>query len=128
MVGVPDDILGEKIIAIVSFRELEQNSGISSNEEKNENNFIFLEKNNKFQNLKGLRSFLSGTLSPYKMPQELFIVENIPRNHLGKVSDDYNFIFYFILFYCSVLIDLIQFDFLSFILISIANFVYVFFF
>ena len=102
MVGVPDDILGEKIIAIVSFRELEPNSGISSNEKKNENNFIFLEKNNKFQNLKGLRSFLSGTLSPYKMPQELFIVENIPRNHLGKVSDKK---IYFILFYCSVLIN-----------------------
>ena len=113
MVGVPDDILGEKIIAIVSFRELEPNSGILSdkkNEKKNENNFIFLEKNNKFQNLKGLRSFLSGTLSPYKMPQELFIVENIPRNHLGKVSDN-NFTFFVV--NCLVLIDLIQFNFFS---------------
>ena len=53
-------------------------------QEKNEI-FSVMEKNNKFQSLKTLRNFLSDKIAFYKTPQDLFIVESIPRNHLGKV-------------------------------------------
>ena len=36
-----------------------------------------------------VRSFLKDRIAQYKQPQELFIVENIPRNHLGKVRHDF---------------------------------------
>ena len=51
--------------------------------------FIPIEKNNIFQAMTCVRSFLKDRIAQYKQPQELFIVENIPRNHLGKVSYDY---------------------------------------
>ena len=33
----------------------------------------------------GLRNFLHDRLAQYKQPSQLFIVEEIPRNSLGKV-------------------------------------------
>ena len=80
--------MGEKIIAIVTFRDLHTDSCKFSTtpmiQEKNEI-FSVMEKNNKFQSLKTLRNFLSDKIAFYKTPQDLFIVESIPRNHLGKV-------------------------------------------
>ena len=88
VLGIQDEILGEKIIAIIKFRDLGTNvctfhSEIPSNE--NKNNLPKMEINNKFQCLKLLRSFLSDKIAFYKQPQDILIVDNIPKNHLGKV-------------------------------------------
>lgn len=46
--------------------------------------FVLVE-NNSFASMTGLRNFLHDRISQYKQPSQLFIVEEIPRNHLGKV-------------------------------------------
>ena len=91
VLGIQDEILGEKIIAIIKFRDLGTNvctfhSEIPSNE--NKNNLPKMEINNKFQCLKLLRSFLSDKIAFYKQPQDILIVDNIPKNHLGKVRNE----------------------------------------
>ena len=62
MIGVPDDYRGETAKAIVSLRHGEQ------------------------LDLKQLKDFLTGRLSPMEIPTILSIVDEIPRNENMKIS------------------------------------------
>jgi acyl-CoA synthetase (AMP-forming)/AMP-acid ligase II len=64
VIAVPNPVLGESVCACVVSRD-----GASLT-------------------LDGLRSRLAGELAPYKLPEELRLVEHIPRTALGKVSLD----------------------------------------
>ena len=108
VLGIQNEILGEKIIAIIKFRDLATNVCTFHSEipgTENKNILPKMEINNKFQCLKLLRSFLSDKIAFYKQPQDIFIVDNIPRNHLGKVRNEIfmTFMFYSI-FYRSILL------------------------
>eukprot|EP00127_Corallochytrium_limacisporum_P002255 Clim_evm43s109 gene=Clim_evmTU43s109 len=62
VVGVPDEALGERIIALL----VQSKVKTSSNDE--------------------IRKELSKELAPYKIPRELLVVESLPRNAMGKIN------------------------------------------
>ena len=62
VVGVPDDDWGERVCAAVVARP-------SISVEPDE-----------------LRSFAKDTLAPYKVPKEVLLVPELPRNAMGKVT------------------------------------------
>ena len=75
MVGVPNVELGEVIIAIVALRPVAE-EGAQSME-----TIITAEDLHK-----SMEKHLSDKLARYKTPRKYFLVESIPRNHLGKVN------------------------------------------
>lgn len=111
MVGVKDDILGEKVVAVVALRDLDfadknnqetacatvipkrimdlhngnnrNNSSSSSNSGVQGNE----DKNREICKavLEVIKAFLADKLALYKQPREVIVVPSIPRNHLGKV-------------------------------------------
>lgn len=68
-------MVGEKIIAVLTLRKVEVKPEFHL--DKNASPAVNKEK---------LRTFLKDRLAPYKHPKEIIIVEEIPRNALGKVS------------------------------------------
>ena len=64
VLGVPDDMLGEKVIAILMLRDKKQWADPHVD----------------------LRDYLYDKLAKYKQPREVRIVDTIPRNHMGKVN------------------------------------------
>jgi acyl-coenzyme A synthetase/AMP-(fatty) acid ligase len=108
VIGLPDDIFGEKVAAIIVLRPLSpprqphqkdaddslkqapqaQGQVIATDHNTSDVSppLAHFEKNNKFQATKTLRDFLESRLAPYKQPREVFVVEHMPRNHLGKVK------------------------------------------
>lgn len=74
VIGIPDDIQGEKLVAVIVLRSTE-NKDPASNE--------FVSKENVFR---VLPAFLKSRIAAYKVPKTILIVDEIPRNHLGKVE------------------------------------------
>ncbi len=75
VVGVPNVELGEIIIAIVALRPAAVEGA------------RLLETINTAEELhKSMEKHLSDKLARYKTPRKYFLVESIPRNHLGKVN------------------------------------------
>eukprot|EP01034_Spumella_vulgaris_P036385 gene36385-44882_t len=70
VLGLPDDILVEKILAVVTVRDTADKSVDASS--------VDLPSS--------LRSFLGDKLAAYKQPRHVVVVKEIPRNHLGKVN------------------------------------------
>ena len=60
--GVPDEVFGQKVIAIIVLKE-----GFKFNKEQ-------------------FMKILSSRLANYKLPRNVFVVASIPRNQLGKVN------------------------------------------
>ena len=63
MVGAPDDDLGQRIVA-----------------------FVVLCAGEGVDQLASLTDFVAERLSPHKRPRDLRIVEQLPRNAMGKVQ------------------------------------------
>ena len=81
MVGKPDEVVGEIIVAVLSLRKPDgsnANLTLEFSSEKTE-----AAKGN---NAKLLKPFLQDKLAHYKQPREVVIVDSIPRNHMGKVN------------------------------------------
>ena len=79
---MPDDILGEKVAAVIVLRTLKEHDFTQTTSSLDT---VAIEKNNKFQASKAVRLFLEKRLAHYKQPKEVFVVDTMPRNHLGKV-------------------------------------------
>ena len=89
--GVDDPIMGEKVVAVIVCR-----NSINHHKEKLDD----IEKE--------LREFLKTRLSLYKQPRIIhFMVEGIPRNHLGKVCHHFIFLFHSFIHIIFVLIKLL---------------------
>lgn len=73
MVGIPDEMLGENVLAIIVLRD-QTASTVSSD--------IDLFQANPS---KTLNHYLDDKLAHYKRPKHVVIVSSIPRNHMGKV-------------------------------------------
>eukprot|EP01035_Chromulina_nebulosa_P024552 gene24552-31972_t len=73
VLGVPDEIKGELVIAIISLRQRVEDIS----------NYPIITNNNA---KKSLNLFLEDKLSYYKRPSRVFIVDELPRNHMGKVN------------------------------------------
>jgi acyl-CoA synthetase (AMP-forming)/AMP-acid ligase II len=95
VVGVPDDILGERVLAVVALRTTSTTSTASSaSGDTSATAVAGVPAGDDLHSLRGdskevlrvLRAFLHDKLAQYKQPREYVIVEAIPRNHLGKVS------------------------------------------
>ena len=67
VVGVSDDVLGEKVVAVLLLR-----SNATSGD--------------KAKYFKDIRDFLGDKLAAYKQPRDIIAVRAIPRNYLGKVN------------------------------------------
>lgn len=84
VVGVPDDILGEKVLAVIALRSnvtsatTDPNTGAAQD-------LVAVKEDSKAL-LHALRGYLQDKLAAYKQPREYVVVDAIPRNHLGKVS------------------------------------------
>jgi malonyl-CoA/methylmalonyl-CoA synthetase len=65
VVGIPDITWGQKVAAIVLLRQQEKNASLS---------------------LEDLRQWSKDRLPAYQVPTVLRVVNNIPRNALGKVN------------------------------------------
>ena len=66
VIGVKDDVVGEKVVAIVVIRPEEKS--------KTESDII-----------DSLKTHLKDKLAVYKHPKDYKFVNELPRNHLGKV-------------------------------------------
>ena len=64
VIGVPDSELGERVAGFIQVRHADPQS----------------------VNLKDIRSYLTEQLADYKIPEQLKIVSEIPRNALGKID------------------------------------------
>ncbi len=99
MLGVPDDILGERVLAVVALRTTSPSGGADISNSSNGSNtttsaatasapvggdLLHLGGDRK-EVLRALRAFLHDKLAQYKQPREYVLVDAIPRNHLGKV-------------------------------------------
>ena len=62
MVGVPDVDWGDRVCAAVVLRAGQVSSG------------------------EALRSFTKERLAPYKVPKDVLLLEDLPRNAMGKVT------------------------------------------
>jgi malonyl-CoA/methylmalonyl-CoA synthetase len=70
VLGLPDDTWGEKVVAIVVLKE--ENKGVSVIDDKTV--------------LNSLREFGAANLAPYKLPTVVKILQEMPRNAMGKVN------------------------------------------
>ena len=71
VVGIPDEIWGQKIAAILKLK-----AGLEVSE-------------------KDLQNWCRGRMANYKIPREMLFVENIPRNAMGKINKKQLIIKYF---------------------------------
>jgi acyl-CoA synthetase (AMP-forming)/AMP-acid ligase II len=113
VVGVPEEVLGEKVVAVIALRTGSQphhedtedhvaNNGakptkLGANKSTKQEDAThqkatgtaetdLLKLMNDKQGLQqALRAFLHDKLAIYKQPREYIVVDAIPRNHLGKV-------------------------------------------
>lgn len=76
MVGKNDPTVGEKIVAVITIRYTEKSQDVFN---------IQVDEESAVSNAKMLKSFLTDKLAYYKHPKEIFVVDFIPRNHMGKV-------------------------------------------
>ena len=97
VVGVPDEILGERVFAVIALRTSSSSSSVNT---ANTSSLGEVDQTlptpsvslvNSQQDpqaiLRILRSFLEDRLAQYKQPREYLIVDAIPRNHMGKVRN-----------------------------------------
>lgn len=68
VVGLPSEQWGQKIAAVVVLRDGQENSG----------------KSGKMWGVMDMRRALKDRLANYKIPQELKVVTEMPRNAMGK--------------------------------------------
>lgn len=83
VVGKPDEVVGEKIVAILSLRPLPGGNSPNANltlEFSTDKTAVAMEGNARL-----LKPFLQDKLAHYKQPKEVMLVDSIPRNHMGKV-------------------------------------------
>jgi acyl-coenzyme A synthetase/AMP-(fatty) acid ligase len=116
VVGVPEDVLGEKVVAVIALRQgslphdgteghaaddtaletkpgankVAKNSNKEDTSEHKETTTAEADLLKLVSDNKGLqqalRAFLHDKLAIYKQPREYIVVDAIPRNHLGKVQ------------------------------------------
>jgi acyl-CoA synthetase (AMP-forming)/AMP-acid ligase II len=112
VVGVPEDVLGEKVVAVIALRTGSQphhedtedhvaNNGarttkVGADKSTKQEDATHLKATAETDLLKlvsdkqglpqVLRAFLHDKLAIYKQPREYIVVDAIPRNHLGKVQ------------------------------------------
>jgi acyl-coenzyme A synthetase/AMP-(fatty) acid ligase len=116
VVGVPEDVLGEKVVAVIALRpgslphdgtqahdadESTKQTKLGANKSpggsKREDASNHKEASTAEADLlklvrdnkglqQALRAFLHDKLAIYKQPREYIVVDAIPRNHLGKVQ------------------------------------------
>mmetsp|Transcript_30928 Transcript_30928/g.44436 ORF Transcript_30928/g.44436 Transcript_30928/m.44436 type:complete len:194 (+) Transcript_30928:345-926(+) len=77
VVGKNDPAAGEKIVAIITLRDEATSQDVFK---------IQMDEEAAISNAKMLKSFLADRLSYYKNPKEVYVVDFIPRNHMGKVN------------------------------------------
>lgn len=77
MVGVPDDTLGEKVLAVIALRTSAPPPANSTSLEALREDSAALRE--------VLKGYLADKLAVYKQPRSYVVVDAIPRNHLGKV-------------------------------------------
>jgi len=71
VIGLPDDTLGEKVVAVIALRAgAEGETSLLCEHTARE----------------ALTKYLQDKLARYKQPRDYFVVEAIPRNHMGKVN------------------------------------------
>jgi malonyl-CoA/methylmalonyl-CoA synthetase len=70
VIGLPDDTLGEKVVAVIALRAGAEGGSLLEHPALRE----------------ALTKYLQDKLARYKQPRDYFVVEAIPRNHMGKVS------------------------------------------
>lgn len=63
VIGVPDDVYGERVIAVAAMKNIHQSGG--------EQQII---------------DFCTDRLARYKVPRQVWLVDSIPRNAMGKVN------------------------------------------
>jgi acyl-CoA synthetase (AMP-forming)/AMP-acid ligase II len=92
VVGRREEVMGEVVVAVVVLRPPLPTSsdtssdGSSSNSGGSDSGSAAIPTNNVFLATQLVREFLSTRLAHYKQPQQVFVVDALPRNHLGKVN------------------------------------------
>lgn len=77
VIGVPDEISGERVVAIIAIRK-------HMTEEEEEGCLLLTQESVSAAAI--MKLFLKDRLAYYKHPKEYIIVDQIPRNHIGKVN------------------------------------------
>lgn len=85
VVGLPSEQWGQKIAAVVVFNNGQANSG----------------RGGKTWGVMDMRRALKDKLANYKIPQELKVVEELPKNAMGKGSVSPTLFFFAALLTCS---------------------------
>lgn len=85
VVGVPDEVLGEKVLAIMVLRPGVKDGVKNDAAVVAAGDLATVQKDPK-QVKQVLQHYLQDKLAPYKQPREYVFVEAIPRNHMGKVN------------------------------------------
>ena len=94
VVGMPDEILGERVFAVIALRtsssvNTANTSSLGEVDQTLPTPSVSLVNSQQDPQaiLRILRSFLEDRLAQYKQPREYLIVDAIPRNHMGKVRN-----------------------------------------
>ena len=80
--GVPDDILGESVVAVVVWRQCSDTSAVSTTGAVSDTGAVAAADKARTVDLK---QFLKDKLAVYKQPRLIRFMSEIPRNPLGKV-------------------------------------------
>jgi acyl-CoA synthetase (AMP-forming)/AMP-acid ligase II len=96
VVGVEDEMLGERVIAVITLRKTPPSSSSSSSDAVSSNaskasssvapaDLVAIE-GDPDKLLEAIRLFLAPKLASYKQPKQIVVKQEIPRNHMGKVD------------------------------------------
>jgi acyl-CoA synthetase (AMP-forming)/AMP-acid ligase II len=95
VVGVEDEMLGERVIAVITLRKTPPSSSSSSDAVSSTASeasssvapadLVAIE-GDADKLLEAIRFFLAPKLASYKQPKQIVVKQEIPRNHMGKVD------------------------------------------